>query len=85
MIFPGFADVSFDSVAVGSGTIVDDSDTVLAGQLAAGVLMPVGDSVSVDLGYRYMFTDDPDLDAAHGDVDTEIESHNVLIALRFYF
>ncbi len=58
-----------------------DDDSVLAGQLAAGVLIALSPAVAVDLSYRFMVTDDPDI--AGEAVD--IRQHSALLGLQFRF
>ena len=48
----GVARVSLDGYTSSGTLIVDDSDTVFAGQLSAGVLYALNEQVSLDLGYR---------------------------------
>lgn len=67
----GYADVELE----------DRDDDVLAGQLAAGVIFPVSSNVSVDLGYRFMMTEDPDFDG----VDFEVQQHTAMIGLQIRF
>jgi opacity protein-like surface antigen len=59
----------------------DDDDTVLAGQLAAGVLIDVNPAVAVDLGYRFMITDDPEIDNS----EYEVRQHTAMLGLQFRF
>ncbi|MFA5689468.1 MAG: outer membrane protein [Kiritimatiellales bacterium] len=57
------------------------SDTVAAFQLGAGVDVKVTDNISLDAGYRFLKTSDPDLDG----VDMEITGHRVELGLRYTF
>ena len=59
----------------------NEDDTVLAGQVAAGVLIAVSPTLAIDLGYRFMMTDDPKLDGA----EVEVRQHTVSIGLQFRF
>ena len=59
----------------------DEDDGVLAGQLLAGVLYAVTPQVAIDIGYRFMMTDDPEL---HG-VEFEVRQHTVAVGLHFRF
>lgn len=67
----GYADVELD----------DSDDEVLAGQLAAGVIFPISSNVSVDLGYRFVMYEDPDLD----NVDFEVQQHTAMVGLQIRF
>jgi opacity protein-like surface antigen len=86
----GFANVSFNEVEVEGVEIVDDDDNVFAYQLAAGVAFEINPNLALDLGYRFFATEDPELEADLGagfeaDFETEYESHNVSLGLRFIF
>jgi opacity protein-like surface antigen len=67
----GYADVELE----------DRDDDVLAGQLAAGVIFPASSNVSVDLGYRFVMYEDPDLDG----IDFEVQQHTAMIGLQIRF
>jgi len=81
----GWAKVSYDSVDANFGKLVDDDDTVLAGQLSAGVLFALNKSVVLDIGYRFLATEKPDLSTSLGNVDAKIISHTVVAGLQFNF
>ena len=59
----------------------DDDDTVLAGQVAAGVLIAVSPTVAIDLGYRFMMTDDAELDGA----ELDVRQHTAMLGVQFRF
>lgn len=81
----GFARVSVDG-SVRGVQLLDDSDTVFAYQLGAGVGFDVAPNVTVSLDYRYFATQDPELDAAGGTtVDGEYQTHNIGISARYRF
>jgi len=68
---------------------VDDStgpgstdDTVFAWQLGAGVGYRIGDNLLLDARYRYLATGDPDL---YGGREYTIDTHNLMVGLRFEF
>ena len=81
----GWAKVSYESVDANFGKLVDDDDTVLAGQLSAGVLFALNKSVVLDIGYRFLATEKPDLSTSLGNVDAKIISHTVIAGLQFNF
>lgn len=83
----GLANVSYDDVVDDVGApFIDDDDTVLAFQFAAGLAFEVTPVLTLDLGYRYFATDDPELEDAFGDsLETEYKSHNASVGLRFMY
>jgi opacity protein-like surface antigen len=68
--------VGFAKVELG-----DDDDEVLAGQVAAGVLIAVSPAVAIDLGYRFMMTDDPEI----GSDEYEVRQHTALLGVQIRF
>jgi opacity protein-like surface antigen len=58
-----------------------EDDEVFAGQLAAGVLFALSPAVAVDLGYRFMMTDDPKLYGA----ELEVRQHTASVGLQVRF
>lgn len=58
-----------------------DDHTVFAYQVGAGVGIALNKQVSLDLGYKYFATDDPEFD----EVEAEYSSHNLIAGLRFSF
>lgn len=73
----GMANVALDSNDVD----VDDDDTVFAYQVGAGVGFALNNKVTLDIGYRYMGTEDPEIEGT----DVEYGSHNVLAGVRVQF
>jgi opacity protein-like surface antigen len=86
----GFANVSVNDVELEvfgeRFDLADDDDNVFAYQLAAGIAFDINPNLALDLGYRYFATDDPELEDEFGDdFETEYDSHNVSLGLRFIF
>jgi opacity protein-like surface antigen len=92
----GFANVSANNVKVfdvnGVNSFVDDDDNVFAYQLAAGIAFDINPALTLDLGYRFFGTSDPDLkadpllvDPPFNRFETEFDSHNVSLGLRMNF
>ncbi len=79
----GYAKVEIDDFNVpGSGiSSVSEDDTVFAWQVGAGVGYAITEKTSLDLMYRYFATADPEYDTT----ESEFESHNVMLGLRFSF
>ncbi|HXV19728.1 MAG TPA: outer membrane beta-barrel protein [Desulfuromonadales bacterium] len=92
----GFANVSANNVKffdeLGAVRYVDDDDNVFAYQLAAGIAFDLNPALTLDLGYRFFGTSDPDLkadpllvDPPFNRFETEFDSHNVSLGLRMNF
>lgn len=82
----GLARVSVNDVTVLGEKIADDSDTVFAYQLAAGVGWEFMPNLTLDLGYRYFATADPEFNDVEGDkFESEYKSHNLSVGLRIAF
>ena len=82
------ADIAADVDGDGISFIDDESDTVFAYQLMAGVRYDIGQS-TVSLGYRYFATDDPEfeVDGSDGALDytTEYATHNFNVGYAYNF
>ena len=76
----------FIGAGIGAATVEfdddgdDDDDTVFAYQVSAGIGYAVNDSTTIELGYRYLATSDPEFE--DGDVEAEYGSHNFAIGVR---
>lgn len=63
-----------------------DNDTVLIGQVGAGVNWHITDHFALDLGVRYFDTDDPEFESDFGtDLRTEYRGGTARLALRYNF
>lgn len=79
----GLARVAIDDLKDDGGTILpDDSDFVFAYQAGTGVMLPLSNSTSVDLGYRYFATTDADLSDQGAPYTAGFESHVILIGMK---
>lgn len=74
------AGIGMASVAI-DGEGVDDDDTVFAYQAGAGIGFALNDKVTLDLSYRYMGTQDAEIEGE----DLEYGSHNILAGVRVQF
>ncbi|MDO3377331.1 outer membrane protein [Geoalkalibacter halelectricus] len=82
----GLARVSANDWKAEGEKIVDDSDTVFAYQLGAGVGWEFMPNLTLDLGYRYFATADPEFRDVDGDkFESEYKSHNLMLGLRIGF
>ena len=81
----GFSKVEVNDTGVIIGGVNydlgDDSDTVLAYHLDAGVNYEINERFSLDLKYRYFETENPDFSGT----EIEYSSHNVYTGLRVSF
>lgn len=81
----GIAEVSLDGFDANGIELVDGSDTVLAGQLAAGLRMPLSATTQLDVGYRFMMTDTAEFSSPAGRVEADVRSHVLLVGIQFKF
>ena len=82
----GYADVTMDGTLPGGFGAIDDSDGVLAYQLAAGVTYDMSEQISLFAGYRWLATEDAELTTAAGRTfESEYQSHNFQVGARFRF
>lgn len=80
----GVATVSLEGFALAGSAVVDDSDSVFAYQFAAGIDWPLSERLTLDFGYRFFGTLDPELvDALGTTIKTEYRVHGLQIGLRF--
>ncbi|TQV73340.1 outer membrane protein [Denitrobaculum tricleocarpae] len=77
----GVLHVELEDLDVSGVNIADDSDTVLAGQLGAGVAYAVTENVELSLDYRFLIADDADFEGT----ETEMQNHSVLIGFKYLF
>jgi len=82
----GWARVSLDGVKAFNIPLVDDDDSVWAAQAAAGLRFDLTRNLALDLGYRYLMTDDLELKSSLGrKVETGIRHHAVILGLQLKF
>ncbi len=87
----GLAIISLDAESAQGMSLVDDSDSVFAYQVGAGLgyefPLPEGRSVTVSLDWRYFGTQDPTFagDVRGGDFDAEISGHDIGLGLIYGF
>lgn len=75
------AGLGFANVEGNINGLASADDTVFAYQLALGGSFGSGESVNIDLQYRFFGTADPDLDG----LEAEHNSHNFMIGIRQSF
>ena len=92
----GLANVSIDDlkidgvingVTVNNVQLTDDSDTVFAWQVGAGVVWTLTPRIALSIDYRWFNTDDPkfNFDPTGSGFESEHSSHNVLAGIRYVF
>jgi opacity protein-like surface antigen len=74
----GFANIDVEDLTFEGIEIGDDDDTVFAYQAAVGIGIDVAENITVDVGYRFFGTSDPDFDGT----EAEYHSHNIIAGLR---
>lgn len=92
-----FADIKTDTtitpyVSLGLGygwTSIDDGEKVddsnMAWQLGAGITYAAMDNLMFDLGYRYLNNTTFTIESPAGNIDTDIESHQIYLGARLAF
>jgi opacity protein-like surface antigen len=82
----GAARVTVKVPASGGSPDFDQSDTVFAYQFAAGIACAVTKEVTLDLGYKYFATADPELTHDDGSkIKGEYATHNIFLGARISF
>lgn len=77
----GVLHVELEDLNIVGINLDDDSDTVVAGQLGAGVAYAVTENVELSLDYRFLIADDADFN----DTETEIENHSIMLGFKYLF
>jgi len=74
----------FIGVGIGAANVdvEDEDDTVFAYQASAGIGYAISDSTTLELGYRYMATSDPEFHALGETIEAEVGSHNFYGGVR---
>lgn len=83
----GYGNVDFDGHGVtGPGVVMDDDAGAFAYHLDAGVAYDVTENVTLEASYRYQSFVGAELTATDGtDSDIDLDSHNLLVGLRYKF
>lgn len=82
----GLAEVSINGAQANGVALADDSDTVFAYQLMAGVELEVAPRTALYAGYHYLATSDPEFEDSTGAAfETEYASHNLDVGVRYTF
>lgn len=76
--------LNIDSIA-GIATNFDESDTVFAYQVGAGIGYNVNEKMTVTFGYRYFATADPEGQSSTDKIETEYSGHNLLVGINYRF
>ncbi|MDD2388981.1 MAG: outer membrane beta-barrel protein [Desulfobacterales bacterium] len=83
----GFAQIDINDFSVYNHTVGNDEDTVFAYQLGAGINYEISESISLDLSYKYLVTDDPELMIRGNDptftvTESEYKTHRICAGIR---
>lgn len=82
----GAAHIDVDGTLGNTVSVIDDDDTVFAGQLIAGVGYKVTDSLDLTARYNFMAAPDVDVTAVNGTrVESDYYNHAIMFGLRFHF
>ena len=81
----GIARISIDNVKTGGPVIVDDTDTVFAYQVGAGVSYAFTPKARATLEYRFFGTTQSRFTDISGDFNSEFHNHSVLLGARIGF
>lgn len=82
----GVARVKADAYRISSSPFLDDSDTVFAWQLMAGVRQPLTKNVDLTLKYRFFNAENVKfIDSQGRDVDGRFRSHSILGGIAYNF
>ncbi len=80
----GLSRVAIDDVTASGATgSLDDEDFVFAYQVGAGIMVPLSERTSVDLGYRYFGTSEADMSDGTDDFTAGFSSHTVLVGIKY--
>ena len=82
-ITAGFGVAGIDGEMTVNGVTSDDDDTGFAYQLGAGAGYALTETVTLDCKYRYLRTDDFNIEG--GDVEVASPSHNITAGIRVAF
>ena len=86
----GVAFLDIDNVTIAGTSFIEDSEFALAYQTGVGLDLPLTDSLSLDLSYRYFGTADKEFEnntvsSSTKYFDFRYETHNALQGLRYKF
>lgn len=81
----GMANVKLDNYNGGGASLADDDDNVLAYQGMAGVSYELNPCWSINGEYRYLGTNDAEINTSSGRQKVGYDSNNVLIGLAYKF
>ena len=82
----GGANINLDATSIGGVAVTyDESDTVIAYQVGAGVGYKFSPKTSVNLSYRFLGTSDPTFDDGVDVIDSEYYSHNLWVGITQKF
>ena len=77
--------ISLENFSNNPGGNYSSDDTVFAAQTGFGAQFALGPRANLDLGYRYLLSEDPELSNAVTQYDTEYTAHSVLLGFNYTF
>jgi opacity protein-like surface antigen len=82
----GAARVKVDQLTIDQQPMLNDTKTVLAGQLGVGVEVALTSWLRADLGYRYFLSKEPEFkDNTGRELSLDVNSHNAILGLVVLF
>jgi outer membrane protein OmpA-like peptidoglycan-associated protein len=81
----GLARMDVENLSTSLGTIVDDSNTQLAGQAMIHAAKKLNDDIELGLGYRYFRTLQADFQTPDGIADFRFQNHEVFARITWLF
>lgn len=82
----GAAKIKVDQLTIDQQPILNDTKIVLAGQLGAGIEVPLTSWLRADLGYRYFLSKEPEFkDNTGRKLSLDVNSHNAILGLVVLF
>lgn len=77
--------VSLEDFSNNPGGNYSSDDTVFAGQAGVGAQFALGPRANLDLGYRYLMSEDPELNNSQTQYETEYSAHSILLGFNYTF
>jgi opacity protein-like surface antigen len=74
----GFAHIDLEDITIAGYSLGNSDDTVFAFQLGTGIGFAIDESITIDVGYRYFRTEDPEFDGT----EAKINTHDFILGLR---
>jgi opacity protein-like surface antigen len=76
----GFATINFENIMVNGVSVSDTDDMVFVYQIGVGIGEAINESITLDVGYRFLAISD--LDPQFKGIEADYRTHNIIIGLR---